>query len=190
MTTTIHQFEGEDVAFLRELCIGTYLDGKCYIFAIALHRGTGWPIVGLMDGEIVCHAAVRCPDGMLFDARGPLPEEKFRNHLSVLPPYEEIRTMSEADLLDIHPTDERGIESTLQIAKRLWPNLPWKNSLQSKVSAFADALEELSREHGFWIRAQFPGSLPVISKEVGSEVGYDVTPSINSGSFFLDRRLK
>jgi hypothetical protein len=60
----------ESAEFIRDLLIGTCLDGQCYEFAFAVSRGTGYPMIGLIVDDVIRHVAVALPDGRYLDARG------------------------------------------------------------------------------------------------------------------------
>ena len=97
---------------LGNMCRARYLNGECYAFAIAMHRATGFPMVGLV-GELqkkttVIHAAVLNPEGKFFDARGVVSEEEFGKPFGYKPPYR-LKQVSEPDLRDIRPVDEHEI---------------------------------------------------------------------------------
>lgn len=50
-----------------------YLRGWCSVLAIAIHKRTGWPIVGVFEPweeRVPMHVACRAPDGSYVDARG------------------------------------------------------------------------------------------------------------------------
>ena len=167
MTTVIKRLEQEDLGFLHEMCRSIYLEGECYAFATALHRGLGWPMVGIMDfidstdKKVIRHVAVKSPDEILYDARGVVSDEELGVPFDLHSPYE-MRTVTEDELVRDRETAEvreRSIRMAQKFAETLWPNLPWKESFESRVKAFADALESLSREHELWIRSPVPASL-------------------------------
>ena len=53
------------------------IHGQCYHFAIALHYGLGWPIVGLVETKKIIHVGVRSPEGKIWDGRGEVSEKDF-----------------------------------------------------------------------------------------------------------------
>lgn len=191
MTTIITRLKpgSADWQMLQDLCLFMYLDGECYAFAIALHQGLGWPLIGVMDGEVIRHAGVRDPDGMLHDARGTVPEEELGHPFGLPQPYD-LREITEKDLHGASgPPEARAhrVGSARRVAETLWPDLPWRESLEARMRAFVDALESLSREHGLWIRSPTPANLPVIAVGDDAEGGYKIDPVLASSSFTIDR---
>ena len=179
----------QDKKFLQDLCFGMFLDGECYAFAIALNEGLGWPMVGLMSGKEIRHAAVRRPDGKLHDARGPVSEQQFGHPFCFAPPYD-LRTVTAEDLIRAgEPNGPRkfSIDMARRTAEALWPELPWENSLASKVSAFAEELEALSRKHGLWIRSSVPTAASMIAIGLDDEGGYELRPTVDGVTFTIDR---
>ena len=176
MTTILKELDTESRETLHDIYKGIFLHGECYAFAIALSRGTGWPMVGLLHGDALCHVGVRQPDGMLHDIRGAVSEEEFGEPFdtssSVLVPVTE-------DMLHaITPVGEMIIMTASRTAQALWPDLPWKeNTLVVRVQTFAAALEKLCREHGFWIRGATPGNSPMIAVSGDDEGGYVLEPT-------------
>ena len=67
MSLKFEKLNEESLQILDDMARSIYLDGQCYEFAIALHRGLGWDLVGVMTGSIVGsvirHALVKSPDG-------------------------------------------------------------------------------------------------------------------------------
>lgn len=176
---------------LHDLCLSMYLDGECYAFAIALHQGLGWPLAGLMDGEIIRHAAVWGPDGMLHDARGAIPVEEVGHPFGLTWPYD-IRAITEGDIRGESTAPESRtyrVNNARRTAEALWPDLPWRESLEARVRAFVDELEELSRKHECWIRSPTPANPPIIAigNGDGDESGYTISQVLGSPSFTLDR---
>jgi len=47
-----------------------YGHGDCWYFALAQHQLTGWPLLQLQGDGAPVHAAVRAPDGRIWDAYG------------------------------------------------------------------------------------------------------------------------
>ena len=92
MSTVIHPLKesSEDYRILHDLILMTYLDGECYAFAVALHQGLGWPIIGLMQEHgIIRHAVVQAPDNQYLDARGFVEESQLSSPFGgVFPPVE------------------------------------------------------------------------------------------------------
>ena len=177
----------EDYEIFNNMFRSTFLDGECYAFAIALHRGLGWPMVGLKQGEVVRHAAVRSPAGELHDARGFISEEEFGRPFDCSPPYV-LCEVSEKDLRAIRIVHSYTIDRARRMAEVWFPMLPWKDGgLVARISAFADELETLSRKHGFWIRAPFPAAPPVLAPDCGSEKGYALQPLSDGLTYAIDR---
>lgn len=190
MPTIVKELQKRDAEYLHATAEGIFLDGECYAFAIALHHNTGWPIVGLMQGDVIRHAGVRCPDGRLYDVRGPVLEEEFGLPFFVSPPYE-LRQITEADLYSTREIKQMAIDLASRMAQSLWPDLPWKvDSSQKRVLAFLNDLEEISRRHGIWIRSAVPGSPPLLSHQEGSEGGYVLSPTINALTYTIDRYFR
>ena len=163
MAVILRPLHETDQESLLSMCTAFFLQGECYAFAIALHRGLGWPIVGLMRGEVIEHALIQRPDGLLHDSRGPLLREdrKLGQPFGFTPPYE-MRVVSEKDLLAVRPVGELSIKRASLFAEALWPTFAWKGGFQEQVLAFAKELEELSRRHRIWIRATYPTTPPMI----------------------------
>ena len=194
MSIRHHGLSEEDRRDCCEVCLSLYLDGQCYAFAIALHRNLGWQIVGLMDGEVIRHAAVLSPGGVLFDIRGEVPLEKFGEPFGLQPPYQ-ISPIEESDLFAAAPVSEGEIELAFVMIERIWPNLPgWKPSdFRKRAEAFMKGLDDLSREHGIYIRGPHmnPATFPVITDAFGGEDGYETRLPINSlKEMIFNRKLK
>ncbi|MDP3734830.1 MAG: hypothetical protein Q8R39_00155 [bacterium] len=185
MPTHVQEIDLENAKALEHVLAG-FLHGACYEFAIAMHLGTGWPLVGLMHQGVVQHAVVRCSEGLYFDARGYVTEDKLNE-----PGF--------AAVFEICDIDERTLRITRQvldhglarsIAEALWPHLPWRHSLRSRMAAFVDELEDLSRKHGFWLRAVVPGAPSLIGPAYGDENGYSIAPIGCGREYSIDRCLK
>jgi hypothetical protein len=101
--------------YLREVCA----------FAIALHRGTGFRLLELRQGELIRHIVVSRPDGNLHGIHGVYTEKQCCLIFFSRPPYEFCLTVEE-DLRKIVPVDEIEIIHATKIARGLWPELPWK----------------------------------------------------------------
>ncbi len=195
MPTIIHKLleqDEESWEALHEECLTMYLDGACYAFATALHQGLGWPIVGLMNGEVIRHAAVQSPDGRLHDVRGFISEEQFGSPFGFAPPYT-LRAISMDNLRrDEEPEEVRlnAVRRARRTAEILWPELPWQKSFTARVSAFADELEILSKKHGLWIRAAVPGARPLLAVSGYDEGGYELSPTHDGLTFTIDRYFR
>lgn len=168
------------------------IDGPCYEIAIALHRGLGWPLVGLLDKSSANqkwrHAAVRTPEGDLWDARGLITEKEFGKPFPEIELPYVIMDTSEDDLRSIRPVHEAAIEMIAKVAEALWPELPWINGQQKRYKEFADELEALSRKYGLWIGGPVPGCPPAIFPgDDGLEKGYLLQQTVGGIGFRIDR---
>lgn len=208
MAVIVENLDPDAREAIADMCAGIFLHGECYAFAIALHRGIGWPIVALMarvesvlkelgededaflypKGEIPLHAAVRRPDGMLHDARGVFPEEEIGEPFGIAAPHRLVN-LAESDLRAIRPVGDRTVARARRFAEALWPDLPWKETAAGRVAAFAAELEDLCRRRGLWIRGPVPGSLPLVCEEGGEEGGYVVRPTADANAFLINRFL-
>jgi len=191
MPTIVRKLSREKRGFLHGACTTMFLDGMCYEFAIALHQGLGWPMVGLMKNAVVRHAAVMSPQEILCDVRGSfLPaDERFGRPFSCVPPYDLSRGLIEEDLRAIRPINEHGISTARKMAEVIWPKLRWNDSLASKVHAFADELEALSKKHGLWIRSSFPTTPPLLAIGMDDEGGYELRPTDDGSTYSISRYL-
>lgn len=189
MTTVL--LKPEDDASHKEALRALYLEGECYAFAIAVHRGTGFSIVGLMEDGIIRHALIRKPNDMLFDVRGIIAEEEIGYPFFMNPPYT-LRNITEYDLHAVRRIANMSIIYARLLAEELWPDLPWNvNGQENGLILFMDALEDLCRKHGFWIRACVPGSPPLIEKAHGDEGGYTLHRMLNgTTTYTFDRYLQ
>ncbi|MFA6430323.1 MAG: hypothetical protein WC229_02430 [Candidatus Paceibacterota bacterium] len=169
------------------------VDGPCYELAIALHRGLGWPLVGLLDKSSVNqkwrHAAVKTPESGLWDARGLITEKEFGKPFPEIDSPYVIMDISEDDLRSIRPVREIAIEIIAKIAEALWPELPWINGQQKRYKEFADALEALSRKYDLWIGGPVPGCPPALFDGRGDnlEKGYALEQTADGLGFRIDR---
>jgi len=195
MVTKVEPLSKETRAFL-ESGLSHYLEGACYYFALALHEGTGWPLVGitLKDGT-VRHAAVQPPgETHLFDARGFVAREEFGVPFGFGQGLTyELRSVSLEELShESVSADARrhAIEKARKLAEVLWPDLPWKDSQQARVVAFLDAIETVCREHGMWIRAPYPRAWPQISMADGDEAGYNLRRTDDGIGLAFERRFR
>lgn len=192
MTTIVTALTGRRLEAALTLAERTFLDGECYAFALALHRGLGWPMVGLMDGKVIRHAAAQpaLRTLQLYDVRGVtnLFGEEFGRPFGIKPPYD-LREVSEEDLRAVRPIHERTIERAAYWAEVMWPHWPWKQGYAIRAKAFADDLEKLSRKHGLWIRSVTPTLRPVLARSKGDELGYTISMTDGDTAFTIDRRL-
>jgi len=187
MSVVIGNLNPQADRMLKEWCMSVYLHGECYAFAIALHRELGWPIVGLMHEGTVRHAMVQRPkDGRLFDARGSVPEGKVGKPFEISPPYN-LAQVEERDLQAIQPVQEASIQWAVQVAEKLWPALPWRDSLRERMRNFAEELETLSHKHGLWIRGSMPAQPPLLVPGNGDESGYALCPLADGSTYTIGR---
>ncbi|GEM_PF-1118393 len=191
------KMEPQDHERLQVMMSG-YLHGSCYVFAIALSRGLGWPLIGLMkehyDGvtafKAVWHAGVRDPEGKLWDVRGPMNEDDFGKPFDGMDLPYELKPVTEKELIAVKRVTEGEIESALKKAQALWPYLPWKSDTWiSRVAAFAVDLEKISRKHKVWVRGSFPTTLPILAEGMGDEKGYKVEQTEDGVSYTINRAL-
>ena len=191
MSTIIHKLRSRDWARLHEIHKTPFLHGNCYAFALALHEGLGWPMVGLIlkkrDIEVVEHAGVRSPDGRIFDIRGFVSEEEFVE-LYTSPPYD-IQEVTVEDLNVTAHISEYSIRRARGVAEILWPELPWKKTYVSEVLTFANELEALCRKHNKWIRSPEPAPPPQLQEGDGSEGGYTLRPTIDGFGYTINCRI-
>lgn len=178
---------------LHHLALGLFLDGECYAFAIALQRGLGWPMIGLMDGEVIRHAGVISPQGTYFDVRGENTSfEEFAKPFGLEGSVVIKEITYEEDIRPCHPVNIYSINSATWMIEAIWPNLSgWNQSgFNSRAVAFLQEVEGLSRKHGVFIRSASPGSKPILCEAVGDEEGYTYTPTINGPDLIFDRKLR
>lgn len=189
MTVICEPASGEMMEFFRGMCKGIYLDGECFAFAIALHQGLNWQMVGLIVSGEIRHIAVRNPaDNGLFDARGSVIEEEFGRPFGAKPPYE-LRNVGERELYDAQSVQDISVRRARRMAEILWPDFPWENSMKSKIRAFAKDLEKISQKHGLWIRAMVPAFPPLLDEGYGDEGGYVVCPAGDGATYSINRHL-
>ncbi len=189
-TTPLHTHQE-----FRHIYEELYLHGNCYFFAVALHRGLGWPIFGLIDGQgAAVHAVVRSPEGEYYDVRGKVEEKNIGKPFdlsgphTLMPVTEEILRLGMEDVgRELHGP---GVNVATEAAHFLFPFLPWKEeTFFSRVRRFAEELEILSRKYNLWLRSSFPGQPPCISQGVGEESGYDIS-LLDREDATLTRRFK
>lgn len=185
MPTRVVPLSPDAIAELRAFFGAIFADGQCYAFALAMHEGTGWPLVGLMEGEVIRHAGVRAQDGLIYDVRGAYSKIDFSCDY-LFPPHI-IRDLTEADLRGAKPIDDMSIRRARRLAEALYPTLPWRDSLEERMLAFASALETLSREHDVWIRGTYPTGRPHLSFGDGEETGYELHRTADGHGFIFDR---
>lgn len=177
---------------LHNLIMGEYLHGKCYVWAAATQRLTGWPMVALRTEAHDCfHVGVRDPHGRLFDARGfVFPPEEFGEPFEANPPLD-LHEVSLEELRAIRPVPDVDIERVMQRIAVIWPEIVKTPSLQqTRIEAFMNALDALSKEHGVYIRAPYPSArvpLAIYDATEYQPMGYDVEPTLDGAGFSIDR---
>ena len=169
----------EDAQFVQDMLLATCLDGQCYELAIALHRGTGLPLVGLWSATASGddgvpgtwrHAAVAY-GGCYVDARGPVSQGDLGKPFGGTEPWD-VRPICEDDLRRVRRVPEGTVDAMGRLAQAAWPDLPWKpESFQGRMEAFLADLEALSRRHRVWIRAPYPAARPVLALGDDDESG-------------------
>lgn len=153
------------------------LDDPCYELAIALHRNTGWPMVGLILDGIIRHAGIRCPDGSIHDARGLVNEQVFAAPFLDTATEHIIRPITEDELLSVRRISLSLIRHFSYTAPILWPDLPYpEDHPMRKAIAFADELRELSLRHGLCLCTSVPTERIHITPLKGDEQ-YVLTPT-------------
>lgn len=189
MPTRVKKIDEESSEILYGIVGSPYLDGECYAFATALHEGLGWQLVGLINGDEIRHAAVRSPEGVLYDVRGAVSEEEFGRPFSYTPPYQ----LREVDVKELYRSGESdevrrlSVATARKLAETVWPELPWKDSAAKRSIAFCDELEALCRKHNLWIRAPYPGAKPILTTGGDDEGGYEICPTFDGAAFTIDR---
>ncbi len=185
MPTKVVPLSPAAIAELRSSFGAIFADGHCYAFALAMHEGIGWPLVGLMNGKEIRHAGVRGEDGLIYDVRGAFTDADFgRDYLS--PPHI-ICDLSEAYLREMYPIHDHAINQARRLAEVLYPTLPWRDSLEARMLTFASELETLSHKHGIWIRSAYPTARPHLSLGDGEETGYELHRTADGHGFICDR---
>ena len=189
MPTRIEKLDRESIEVLHDMSVSVYLDGECYAFAIALHEGLGWPIIGLMNGSEIRHAAVRSPDGRLHDVRGVVSEKEFGKPFG-LSSLCRLREVTVKDLRRLGESEEvrrRSVAMARKMAEAMWPELPWKDSVVQRTRVFCDELEALCRKYRLWIRSPYPAAKPMLAVGQGDEGGYEICPTVDGLTFTVDR---
>lgn len=192
MSIKLEKLDQENWDSLHRMATCIYLDGQCYEFAVALHRGLGWKMVGLITGSVVGpvirHVLVESPDGKLWDVRGVVPLAEIGKPFNVDKVALEY-VMTEEKLKAVRPISEEAIERASLVAEALWPELLWRtNTFQGRALWFMSDLESLCRRHGVWIRAPYPVAQIVLGKAYGDEEGFRISPTMD-GQYFFDRVL-
>lgn len=185
---TVKGLDPDMARALQDICEGVFLDGECYAFAIMLHRELGWPMIGLMDDNVIRHVVTQTPAGTWFDARGPVKETELGQPFGLSRPYN-LRAVEEKDLRVIRPVHEASIARARDITERLGPDLPWKNASMERAKAFAREFEDLCKKHGIWLRSSVPDQPPLLVIAQGDETGFALTLYVNGAICSIDRTL-
>ena len=177
----------EDWLSLHGIATSIYLDGQCYEFAMALHRGLGWPMVGLIENDVIRHALVASSERLFWDALGCVTKKKVGEPFNIRIPT--LKPIDENKLRKVRPILDNDIEIASLFAEALWPNLPWqKNTFRRRTMDFLKELTSLCRRHKIWIRAPFPAAQIVLGNYYGNEKGFIASPTMD-GQYFFDRLL-
>ncbi len=179
-----------DIKSARDLLEMGFLQGSCYVLAIAMHQATGYRLVGLMDGEEIHHAGVRDPEGRFFDARGFVEEDRIRELFMHAGPLPERNI--EVGNLAAHPrVNAHTVERAAALAQVAYPELPWKEGTQkARIESFMTELEALCRRYNIWIRETGPTSLPIVypvEEGDGFEKGFGLMSEMTGSGYFVRR---
>jgi hypothetical protein len=159
----------------------SYTFGGCGLFAGALNRITGWPMVAYDTcQDLFAHMGVQAPDGAIWDARGRHEQiETFIAPFGSIVPKRGLRIVTLEDLIAYAPNARLwpyGL--TERVASMMFPDLPHlPTSDRSRNVAFMDAVETISRQHNVWIVANNRDAIhlwPVIGDEFDEITGYMV----------------
>lgn len=173
---------------VHSLCLGLHLDGNCYEFAMAVSRGTGWPMFGVMDGSVVRHVVVKGNDGRFRDSRGVLSLKEIGEPFRLGYPVT-LKAVNGADLRKVRLVSELGISRAALMAEALWPEWPWKEKcFKNRSIAFLKELEVLCKKYSVWIRSPYPNMKIVIDNRHGDE-GFCIEPAC-TGQYLFDRYLR
>lgn len=186
---TLKQLDEEERESLRAMAESIYLDGECYAFAIALHRGLGWQMRALRT-DTIRHVLLRdARDGSFWDVRGRVKLKDIGTPFGIQE-FGLLDPVGESDLFAIRRVDDLSISRAAWMAQALWPHLPWKDGVMQKYAAFLRELELLSQKHGVYLYASLPTAWPVLTEAAGGEVGYAFKPSVTGPSYFINRQLE
>lgn len=189
-TQLLLQSEGERQS-LQDTIGYRYVHGECYRFAYAMHTLLGWQIVGYDSQKYtLVHVGVRDPDGMVWDARGPVTDAEF------LAPFADsdatrVYNVTTDDLLRGDPYIRFVVQSAERYIAECFPDLPLPpTSERSRVIAFMNAVEALCRETGIWIAGHSAEHLaPILWAGVGDEIEY-AAQAYGDHWFTFDRTLE
>lgn len=189
MPTVLVTPHEKELRLIREMWAPMFLEGECEAFAKALHRGLGWPIVGLMRDDRIVHVLVKRPDGAFHDARGIVQGAELGAPFGVRQVYD-IRPFEENEMGSFG--HERMIQKAMHVAMMLWPDLPWKpDGTLTQMFTFVDALEKLCQEYQCSLWSPSSETHPIIvSPAIGDEAGYTLKPLASGIGFALERRLR
>jgi hypothetical protein len=171
---------------------GGYLHGKCFIFALAVSRGTGEQLVAVETHSGIVHAGVRTAGGMCKDIRGTMDERSFAEPF--VSGDHVVRQTSEEELLRVslaangEPIREDVIERARIHAESAWPTWPWKESHLQNVLQFAEELSLLCKKHGVWLREMYPATPPIIYKSDGEMEDFIIEQLPSPNSEYVLRR--
>ncbi len=123
--------------------------GRCYEFAVAVARGTGYPLRGIFMGGEILHVGVVLPNGNLLDARGKHNDAYFRSLYDA--PPDTLVSVTEEGLFEVRARAGMSIdewERLLSFARKnaevLFPNLPWIRGTQcDRDQGFLEELAQL-----------------------------------------------
>lgn len=110
----------KDRDYIEKMMIDSFLMSNSFDFAIALSRELGWPIYALTSGRWVHHAYLLSPNGIFYDARGPLNRRNMAKPFGISARPEKV---SEDDLRRTSPINEDNVRIATKWAKLLWPHL-------------------------------------------------------------------
>lgn len=188
MSVTLRREEGAETIVRCFLEASIY--GNCYPFAIAMHRGLGWQIIGLFREQKIIHAGVKSPEGKIWDGRGEISEFQFTEPFLAASNIPAITDITESDLFSRDDVSEYMIEDYLEKAQVIWPDLPWMGqTIRQQVTAFAEELEALSRKYKLWVCAPLLGMTPVLFRGQGDEKGYGISVTGDGVTYTINREL-
>jgi len=185
------ELDEESKELLQKMCEGIYLNRESYALAVALHRGTGFPIMGLKEkaSGVIRHAAVETPKGALIDARGyTVRHDLFARPFGNLSECNLVG-VTEEDLFATGPIHDGSIITASKMAQAIWPELPWNGTTtRERIRTYLEEMEALSKKHRFWIRAPVPGCPPPLAEAHGNE-SYVAQLTSDGMTYVIDRKL-
>lgn len=170
-----------------------FFNGNCYSFAVALHRLTGWQIVGLVRSCEIWpdHVGVRDPDGNLRDYRGIVPYKEFGRYFGYTAPYK-LRDYSPEELARSSGVRESLVELALDLIEVIWPELPMRiDGKLARAHRFTAAMEQLCRDHDIWFTTTAQGTAFWPFMSFGDDIaqGIELRPALIGNSYFFNRHL-